>query len=82
MGKLAVVVVGQEKMKSFAQPEDWKALCSGLDVNEIGPARRGYVPPQARKEMESDVSGTNASIWPALGQPYSGEIHHPLLVQQ
>lgn len=87
VGKLAVVVVGQDQMKSFAQPGDWKALCNGLNPNEIGPARRDaygdYMPPQGRAtEMTVDVSGTNRTIWPALGQPYTGSVHHPLIIEK
>lgn len=85
VGKLAVVVVKQDEMRAFDRPADWSALCDGQDPNLIGPARResGYMPPQGRASTtQEDVNDTDRSIWPALGQPFTGQIEHPLVTQK
>ncbi|WOO80402.1 Laccase-2 [Vanrija pseudolonga] len=49
VGKLAAVVVRPDDIRKQAPPQAWSDLCSGLDQNEIGPARRdNWSPPQAR----------------------------------
>ncbi|RSH77255.1 laccase, multicopper oxidase, benzenediol:oxygen oxidorectuctase [Apiotrichum porosum] len=47
VGKLGVVVIRPDEVRKQAQPSAWSGLCSGLDANAIGPARR-TLPPQAR----------------------------------
>lgn len=53
-GKLGLIVIRPDVVRSFQKPQEWQALCTG-DKSEIGPGRRdmmsppkGYFPPQAR----------------------------------
>ncbi|TXT06322.1 uncharacterized protein COLE_05653 [Cutaneotrichosporon oleaginosum] len=48
VGKMAAVVVRPDLVRAIPQPADWAALCTG-DPLEIGPGRRSYMPPQARR---------------------------------
>jgi hypothetical protein len=81
VGKMAVVVIGQDSMKQFTTPNaDWQALCAGTDPNAIGPAKRGFMPPQGRaRHIETDDTPTNinGTLWPGLGQPFVGELKQP-----
>lgn len=50
-GKMAIVVVRPDEVRKFQRPADWAGLCNGLNVNEVGPARR-TLPPQARHKVD------------------------------
>lgn len=39
-GKMAAVTIGTPSIRAQEQPEDWKALCAGLDPDVIGPGRK------------------------------------------
>lgn len=48
IGKLGVIVVRPDAIAGIPKPAAWSGLCDGLDVNVVGPGRRGYMPPQGR----------------------------------
>lgn len=65
VGKLAAVVVRPDDIRKQTPPQAWTDLCSGLDQNEIGPARRdNWAPPQAR-----------GNHWDAYDKRDAGEGH-------
>lgn len=50
VGKLGVVVIRPDEIAKQTNPAAWSAMCSGLDINVIGPAKRA-LPPQARHDL-------------------------------
>lgn len=51
-GKMAVVTVRPDSIKVQDIPNDWREMCNGLDINEIGPGRRSY-PPTRRDAIDA-----------------------------